>query len=49
MISGQKEIFRKRYIVDRTNKVELRPEEQSERAEGKETLGFTSTETIGAY
>ena len=33
MISGQKEIFRKRYIVDRTNKAEIRLKEQSEKTE----------------
>ena len=32
-ISGLKETFIKRYIVERTNKAELRPEEQSEKAE----------------
>ena len=29
--SGLKEIFIKRYIVERTNKAEIRPEEQSEK------------------
>ena len=33
IISGLKEIFIRRYIVERTNKAEIRPEEQSERAE----------------
>ena len=28
-----KEIFMKRYVVERTNKAERRPEEQSEKAE----------------
>ena len=32
IISGLKEIFIKRHIVERTNKAELRPEEQSEKA-----------------
>ena len=32
LISGLKEIFIKRYIVERTNKVEIRPGEQSEKA-----------------
>ena len=32
IISGLRETFRKRYIVERTNKAELRPEEQSEKA-----------------
>ena len=32
IISGLKEIFMKRYIVERTNKAEIRPEEQSEKA-----------------
>ena len=31
--SGLKETFSKRYIVERTNKAEIRPEEQSEKAE----------------
>ena len=33
IISGLRETFIKRYIVERTNKAELRPEEQSEKAE----------------
>ena len=33
IISGLKETFIKRYIVERTNKAEIRPEEQSEKAE----------------
>ena len=33
IISGLKETFMKRSIVQRTNKEELRPEEQSEKAE----------------
>ena len=32
IISGLKETFIKRYIVERTNKVEIKPEEQSEKA-----------------
>ena len=32
-MSGLREIFIKRYIVERTNKAETRPEEQSEKAE----------------
>ena len=32
IISGLKETFIKRYIVERTNKAEIRPEEQSEKA-----------------
>ena len=35
IISGLKETFRKRYIVERTNKAETRPEEQSEKAESR--------------
>ena len=31
IISGPKKTFRKRYIVERTNKAEIRPEEQSEK------------------
>ena len=31
--SGLKETFIKRYIVERTNKTEIRPEEQSEETE----------------
>ena len=33
IISGLREIFAKRYIVEMTNKAEGRPEEQSEKAE----------------
>ena len=33
IISGLKETFIKRYIVERTNEAEIRPEEQSEKAE----------------
>ena len=33
IISGLKETFIKRYIVERTHKVAIRPEEQSEKAE----------------
>ena len=33
VISGLKETFTKRVIVERTNKAEVRPEEQSENAE----------------
>ena len=33
LISGLRETFIKRYIVERTNKAEVRPEEQSEKAE----------------
>ena len=33
VISGLREAFIKRYIVERTNKAEIRPEEQSEEAE----------------
>ena len=33
IISGLKETFIKRYVVERTNKAEIRPEEQSEKAE----------------
>ena len=32
-ISGLKETFVTRYIVERTNKAEIRPEEQSEKTE----------------
>ena len=32
-MSGQKETFLKRDIVDRTNKAEIRPEERSEKTE----------------
>ena len=34
IISGLKETFIKRYIVERTNKAEIQPEEQSDKAEG---------------
>ena len=33
MISGMRETFIKRYRVERTNKAEVEPEEQSEKAE----------------
>ena len=33
IISGLRETFIKRYKVERTNKAEIRPEEQSEKAE----------------
>ena len=33
IISGLRETFIKRYIVERTNKAEMRPEEQNEKAE----------------
>ena len=33
IISGLKKTFIKRYIVERTNKAEIRPEEQSEKTE----------------
>ena len=33
IISGLKETFLRRYIVERTNKADIRPEEQSENAE----------------
>ena len=35
IISGLKETFIKRYIVKRTNKAEIRPEEQSEEEESR--------------
>ena len=34
MASGLKGIFIKRYIVETTNRAEMRPEEQGEKAEG---------------
>ena len=33
IISGLRETFTKRYVVERTNKAEIRPVEQSEKAE----------------
>ena len=33
IISGLRETFMKRYIVERTNNTEIRPEDQSENAE----------------
>ena len=33
VISGLRETFIKRYVVERTNKAEIRPEEQSQEAE----------------
>ena len=32
-MSGLRETFTKRYVVERTNKAEIRPKEQSEKAE----------------
>ena len=36
IISGLRETFMKRYLVERTNKAELRPEEQREKAESRQ-------------
>ena len=36
IISGLKETFIKRYTVERTNKAELRPQEQSEKTESRQ-------------
>ena len=33
MITGLRETFMKRYIVERANQAEIKPEEQSEKAE----------------
>ena len=33
LLAGQKEIFINRYTVERINKADIRPEEQSEKAE----------------
>ena len=33
ILSGIKETFIKRYVVERNNKTEIRPEEQSEKTE----------------
>ena len=33
IISGLKEVFLKRYVVERTNKAQIRPEAQSEKTE----------------
>ena len=33
IISGLRETFIKRYVVEKINKAEIRPEEQSEKAE----------------
>ena len=33
ILLGLKETFRKRYLVERTNKAEIRPEEESEKTE----------------
>ena len=35
IVSGLRETFIKRYVVERTNKAEIRSEEQSERAFGR--------------
>ena len=35
IISGLKETFIKRYVVERTSKAEIRPQEQSEKAESR--------------
>ena len=41
IISGLKETFIKRHIVEKTNKVEIRPEEQSKKTEScKENYGM---------
>ena len=33
IVSGLKEIFIRKYVVERTNKAKIRPEERSEKAE----------------
>ena len=38
IISGLKETFIKRYAVERTNKAEIRPEEQSEKPENTKAI-----------
>ena len=35
IISGLRETFTKRYVVERTSKAEIRPEKQSEKAESR--------------
>ena len=41
IISGLKETFVKRYIVERTNKAKIRPEEQSKKTESCEEILWT--------
>ena len=35
IMSGLKETFRRRYIVERTNKAEIRPEEQNKKTDSR--------------
>ena len=47
IISGPKETFTKRYVVKRTNKAEIRPEEQSESRElSEEFIGRNTVERV---
>ena len=47
IISGLKETFIKRYIVERTNQAEIRPEEQSEKAENCQENVWNETQLKG--
>ena len=47
IISGLKETFTKRYKVERTNKAEIRPKEQSEKRESCRENLWTETQLKG--
>ena len=49
IISGLGENFIKRYIVERTNKAEIRPEEQSEKAESCPENSWNEIQLKGPY
>ena len=46
-MSWLKETFRKRYIVERANKTEIRPEEQSEKTESCQENLWNETQLKG--
>ena len=41
LLAGQKEIFINRYTVERINKADIRPEEQSEKAERSYGMAYS--------
>ena len=47
MISGLKKTFIKRYVVERTNKAEIRPEERGEKAESSRENLWTEIQLKG--
>ena len=47
--SGLRETFIKRYIVERTNKAEMRPEEQCEKAESCRENSWNEIQLKGPY